>query len=55
MLALEEPIDSDTAAAGDTVAAQVTSAVRENASRTVIIPAGSKVQCRVVRMEHRLD
>jgi hypothetical protein len=55
MLALEEPIDSDTAAAGDTVAAQVTSAVRENASRTVIIPAGSKVQCRVVRMEHWLD
>ena len=54
-LALAEPIDTDTAAAGDAVVAQVSKPVRDPKSGVVVIPAGSKVRGRIVRMEHWQD
>jgi hypothetical protein len=53
-LALEAPIDTAAAAAGDPVAAKVLQPVRRSGSREVLIPAGSVVRGRIRRVEHHL-
>jgi len=47
-------IDSDTAAAGDRVAATVVNAVHPPKSTEVLVPAGAVAHGRITRMEHRL-
>jgi len=54
-LKLVRAIDTDTAAAGDVVVATVSEAVRDPKSNEIVIPAGSKVRGRILRMEHSLD
>ncbi len=54
-LKLEQSIDTDTAAAGDVVLAKVSKPVGPVKSRDVVIPAGSVVRGRIVRMEHWLN
>ena len=54
-LALTEPIDSDTAAAGDIVLEKVRKPVRASHSKDVLIPAGAVVRGRITRMEHWLE
>uniref|UniRef100_Q01N92 Uncharacterized protein n=1 Tax=Solibacter usitatus (strain Ellin6076) TaxID=234267 RepID=Q01N92_SOLUE len=53
-LALMEPIDSATAAAGDEIAAKVIKPVRRAASTETLIPAGAIVRGRIRRVEHHL-
>ena len=53
-LALESPIDSDTAATGDPVAAKVVKPVRRPGSKDDVIPAGAIVRGRIRRVEHHL-
>jgi hypothetical protein len=54
-LALTEPIDTDTAAAGDIVRARIRKAVRDPHSKTVLAPAGAVVEGRIVQMEHWMN
>jgi hypothetical protein len=54
VLALETPIDSDSAATGDPVAARVVDPVRSPGSKEDLIPAGVMVHGRIRRMEHHL-
>jgi len=51
-LAIEAPIDTGTAAAGDPVSARVVQAVRRPGSGEVLIPAGATVRGRLTRVEH---
>jgi hypothetical protein len=51
-LAFTAPIDTDTAAAGDIVAAKVRKAIRDPRSKEVLIPAGVTVQGRIIEMRH---
>jgi hypothetical protein len=51
-LALQDPIDSDSAATGDPVSARVVKAVRRPGAKEVLIPAGTIVHGRIRRMEH---
>jgi hypothetical protein len=53
-LALDAPIDTDTAAAGDLVSAKVVKAVRRSGSSSPLIPAGATVRGRITRVEHHL-
>ncbi len=53
-LALADSIDTETAAAGDAIAATVLKPGHTHKSDTAVIPAGSTVRGRVVRMEHLL-
>jgi hypothetical protein len=53
-LALAAPIDTDTAAAGDLIAAKVVKPVRRPGSSTAVIPAGATVRGRITRVEHHL-
>ncbi len=53
-LAFADPIDTATAAAGDAVKATVRKPVRMDKSTQVLIPAGSVVRGRLVRMQHLL-
>lgn len=53
-LAFTAPIDTDTAAAGDAVLAEVRKPVRDNRSKEVLIPAGATVHGRIVQMQHWL-
>jgi hypothetical protein len=55
LLALAEPINTDIAAAGDVVLERVRKAVRANGSKEVLIPAGTTVRGRIVRMQHRIE
>lgn len=55
VLALQEPIDSDTAATGDSVSARVLKPVRRPGSSEDLIPAGAIVHGRIRRMEHHLS
>jgi hypothetical protein len=55
MLALETPIDTDTAAAGDAITARLVNAVVEMPSKRVLAPAGTTIQGRITHMEHHLD
>ena len=50
-LAVTKPIDTDTAAAGDVISAEVTKAVSDRGA--VVIPRGAIVRGSIVRMEHR--
>ncbi len=54
-LALETPVDTETAAAGDLVSARVVAAVRRPGSGAVLIPAGALVHGRLTRVEHHLQ
>jgi hypothetical protein len=54
-LELTQPIDTDTAAAGDTMLAKVTTAVRDPTAKTMVIPAHAIVQGRILGIEHRLN
>jgi hypothetical protein len=51
-LALEGPIDTDTAATGDPVSAKVVKPVRRPGSNEDLIPAGAVVSGRIRRVEH---
>jgi hypothetical protein len=53
-LALDAPIDTATAAAGDPVAARVVQAVRRPGSAEIVIPAGAEVRGRLTRVERHL-
>ncbi len=53
-LALIEPIDSATAAAGDPVAARVVKPIRRPGSTEELVPAGAVVHGRIRRVEHHL-
>jgi hypothetical protein len=53
-LALDEPIDTDAAAAGDPVAARVVKPVRRAGSDQILIPADATVKGRITRAEHHL-
>ena len=53
-LALEGPIDTATAAAGDAIDARVVTAVHRSGSGDVLVPAGAKVRGRIRRVEHHL-
>jgi hypothetical protein len=53
-LALDEPIDSDKAAAGDLVKAKMRKPVRPSKSKTVLVPADAEVVVRIVKMQHVL-
>jgi len=53
-LAIETPIDTDIAAAGDVFTAKVLKPVRAEHSKETIIPAGAIVRGRIVGMEHFL-
>ncbi len=53
-LALNEAIDTSTAAAGDAVSATVTSAVREAKSKQILVPAGAIVHGRITRLRRRM-
>ena len=53
-IALTEPIDTDTAAAGDIVNAKIRKPVRDRKSKAVMVPAGAAVQARIVQMQHWL-
>ena len=54
-LVLAEPIDTDTAAAGDLVKAKVRQPVRAVKSKTVLVPAGAAVEVRILQMQHWLS
>jgi len=54
VLALTEPIDTDTAAAGDVVSAKVVQPVYRPHSKDVLIPAGATVRGRITRLEHHM-
>ena len=54
-LGLTDPIDTDTAAAGDIVRARVRRAVRDHQCKAVVAPAGSIVEGRIVQIQHWLD
>jgi hypothetical protein len=53
-LALEGPIDTATAAAGDPVDAKVVKGVRRPGSNEELVPAGAVVRGRIRRVEHHL-
>jgi hypothetical protein len=53
-LALESPIDTATAAAGDPVDARVVKAVHRPGSNEELVPAGAVVRGRIRRVEHHL-
>ncbi len=53
-LALEAPIDTGKAAAGDLISAKVMKPVRRSGSGDVVIPAGAIVRGRITRMEHHM-
>jgi hypothetical protein len=53
-LALEGPIDTATAAAGDPVDARVVKAVHRPGSNEELVPAGAVVRGRIRRVEHHL-
>jgi hypothetical protein len=52
---LTDPIDTDTAAAGDVVHAKIRKAVRAADSNMIVVPAGSAVQGRIVQMQHWVE
>ena len=54
-LALTEPIDTDTAAAGDMVRAKLRAPLREPKSKTILARAGAGVQGRIVEQKHWLE
>jgi hypothetical protein len=54
-LALTEPIDLGTAAAGDLVKARLRRAVREPHGKGILAPAGAIVNVRIVEIQHWLD
>jgi hypothetical protein len=51
-LAFAQPVETDTAAAGDVVLATVREPVREKRSNKVLVPAGATVRGRIVQMQH---
>ena len=53
-LAFASVIDTDTAAAGDAIAAKVLKPVRDNRSKDTLIPAGATVQGRIIVMKRWL-
>ncbi len=50
-LAFSQPIDAAAAAAGDRVKAKLSSDVRDTASKKILVPKGSEVMARILRME----
>ncbi len=53
-IALESPIDTGKAAAGDPVSAKVIKPVRRSGSGEILIPAGAMVRGRITRMERHI-
>ncbi len=51
-VAFSEPIDTDTAAAGDMVHARLRKPARDRVSKAVLVPAGAVIEGRIVGMEH---
>jgi hypothetical protein len=52
-LALVDPVDSDTAAAGDAVLAKVSEAVRAPHSRRILVPADALAHGRILQMRYQ--
>jgi hypothetical protein len=52
VLAITAPIDTDTAAVGDPVAAKVVKPVRRAGPGAILIPVGTEVRGRITRLEH---
>lgn len=51
-LQFTQPIDAAVAAAGDKIGAKLTSAIRDTSSNQILVPEGSSVTARIVRLEH---
>jgi hypothetical protein len=51
-LLFTQSVDTGTAAAGDRIKARLASAIRDASSKTVLVPEGSEVAARIVRLEH---
>jgi hypothetical protein len=51
-LLFTEPIDTEAAAAGDRVKAKFANAILDASSKRVLVPEGSPVTARIVRLEH---
>ncbi|HXP86708.1 MAG TPA: hypothetical protein VN841_18400 [Bryobacteraceae bacterium] len=51
-LLFTQPIDTDTAAAGDRIKAKLNSVIRDGSSKVVLVPEGSEVTARIMRLEH---
>jgi hypothetical protein len=51
-LLFTQPIDTAAAAAGDRIKAKLASAIRDPASKMVLVPEGAEVAARIVRLEH---
>jgi len=55
VLALDDPIDTDTAAAGDLVSATVTKPVIPKDSFNILLDRGTRVRGRILNLAHRLE
>jgi len=53
-IVLAEPIDADSAAAGDIVKCKLAKALREPHAKAMLAPVGAIVEARIVQMEHWL-
>jgi hypothetical protein len=51
-LVFTQPIDTEAAAAGDRIKAKLASAIRDAALKMELVPEGSEVTARIVRLEH---
>ena len=51
-LIFTQPIDTEAAAAGDRIKAKLASAIRDVSSKEVLVPEGSDITVRIVRLEH---
>ena len=47
-----QAIDAATAAAGDKISGKIRSAIRDSTSNQILVPEGSPVTARIVRLEH---
>jgi hypothetical protein len=54
VLALDREVDSETAAAGDAIAAEVVKDVSDPRTKRVLVPAGAVARGRIIRLAHQL-
>ncbi|MGA2134720.1 MAG: hypothetical protein ABSH50_20740 [Bryobacteraceae bacterium] len=54
-MALTEPLDTETAAAGDIVRGALRSPVRDPRGKAILLPAGTVIEGRIVQMQHWLE
>ena len=51
-LIFTQPIDTEIGAAGEPIRARLMSAIRDASSKALLVPAGSEVTARIMRLEH---